>query len=369
MKKVVSISLAGKSYQVEEAGYTLLQNYVESAEKRLKLNPDKDDILADIEQSIADKCAVSFRTGRDVISTQVVEQALEKIGPVEGGKEDDASDDVTTPERARKLYALPKEGKIAGVCAGLAAYFSVDVTIMRLLFVLLIFLTQGFMILVYFAMAIAMPAAKTPEEIAEAHGRPGTAKAIVDKVTQAATDKDMVTKVGAVISLVGRAIVLIFMALLAVGFVGATILWVWALWAIGLGTLEFTDQLAVLNGWRQVVFATALYAMLALPLFALVRFLHRIMNGETESGSMKTNLANSTIVAGVVLATVTVFAFGSTYAPRVQDYVKSHSGYIQVGEYRICADENVCGDGVQYLKAHPESWDENPQIDRRVLQN
>ena len=71
---------------------------------------------------------------------------------------------------------------------------------MRLLFVLLLLITQGFMILIYVVMAIAMPAAKTPEEIAEAHGRPGTAQEIVDKVKQVASDADTVAKIGSVIA-------------------------------------------------------------------------------------------------------------------------------------------------------------------------
>lgn len=37
----------------------------------------------------------------------------------------------------KRLYRIPSEGMIGGVCAGLAEYFSVDPTIVRLIFVLL----------------------------------------------------------------------------------------------------------------------------------------------------------------------------------------------------------------------------------------
>ncbi|QQS20288.1 PspC domain-containing protein [Candidatus Saccharibacteria bacterium] len=359
MKKVISISLAGRSYQVEEEGYSQLEGYLSDAEKRLKNNPDKEDIMADIEQSIADKCAVSLTAGKNVIAAGVVEKALAQVGTVEGGSEDEVRESESVSDNPRKLYALPKEGEIAGVCAGLAAYFTVDVTIMRLLFVLLLFLTQGLMILVYFAMAIAMPAAKTPEAIAEAHGKPGTAKEIVDKVKQAATDADLVTKIGTVISLVGKSVALVLMTVFAAGFVAVTVVWVWLLWAIGLGTLQFSDQLAVLNGWKQVVFATAVYVVVALPIFVSVRAMRKVANREKEIPGINTNIANSTIVVGIVLAAVTVFAFTSTYAPRVQDYADTHGGYLQIGEHKVCADENKCGDSAQYLKAHPEYRDEN----------
>jgi phage shock protein C len=41
------------------------------------------------------------------------------------------------PPTSRRLVRLPSEGRLAGVCAGLAAYFDVDVTIVRLAWVLL----------------------------------------------------------------------------------------------------------------------------------------------------------------------------------------------------------------------------------------
>ncbi len=360
MKKVVTVSLAGKSYQVEEAGYDALQRYMEKASKRLASNPDREDILLDIEQSIADKCTASLRPGQDVLSAVSVEEALRKVGPVENDEDTDVEPGVNATDRTRKLYTLPKEGKISGVCAGLAAYFSVDVTLMRLLFVLLIFITQGVMVLVYIGMIVAMPTAKTPEEIAEAHGRPGTAKEIVDKVKYVASESDTVTKVGSVIAVVGKSVALIFMALFSVGFIVATIVWIWVLWAIGLGSLKLYDQLAVLNGWKQVVFVTALYVLVAVPLLAFIRALNKVFHPENDhTTSMKTNVANSTIVTLIVIATVTVFAFGSTYAPRVRDYVGTHDGYLHVGEHRVCADETKCGAKTINDLAPPRIFDVN----------
>jgi phage shock protein C len=56
----------------------------------------------------------------------------------------------------RKLYRKPNEQMIAGVCSGLAEYFSLDTTIVRLLFVLLLFL-GGHGILIYLILWIVMP--------------------------------------------------------------------------------------------------------------------------------------------------------------------------------------------------------------------
>ncbi|MBE7002258.1 MAG: PspC domain-containing protein [Ruminococcaceae bacterium] len=55
----------------------------------------------------------------------------------------------------KKLYKCKKEQKICGVCAGIAKYFSLDPTIVRLIFVLLAFTTSG--VLAYIICALIMP--------------------------------------------------------------------------------------------------------------------------------------------------------------------------------------------------------------------
>lgn len=57
----------------------------------------------------------------------------------------------------KKLYRLPKQGKIAGVCAGLADFIDMDVTIMRIIFVILTIASGGFGLIVYLILAIVMP--------------------------------------------------------------------------------------------------------------------------------------------------------------------------------------------------------------------
>ena len=57
----------------------------------------------------------------------------------------------------RPLYRLPKQGKIAGVCAGLADYFDFDVTLTRVIFIIGLFVTGGAAILLYVILAIILP--------------------------------------------------------------------------------------------------------------------------------------------------------------------------------------------------------------------
>ncbi|MEI6053993.1 MAG: PspC domain-containing protein [Candidatus Saccharibacteria bacterium] len=58
----------------------------------------------------------------------------------------------------KPLYRLPKQGQIAGVCAGLAEYFDFDVTLMRVIFVAGGFITGGAVVILYIILAIILPA-------------------------------------------------------------------------------------------------------------------------------------------------------------------------------------------------------------------
>lgn len=60
-------------------------------------------------------------------------------------------------ENLKKLYRLPKRGKIFGVCAGLAGYFDMDVALIRVIFVILVLATGGSALLIYIILAIIMP--------------------------------------------------------------------------------------------------------------------------------------------------------------------------------------------------------------------
>lgn len=70
------------------------------------------------------------------------------------------STDPTPP--VKRLQRLPAQGKIAGVCAGLADYLDVDVTILRIIFVVLTLASGGFGIIVYIVLALMMPIGNQP---------------------------------------------------------------------------------------------------------------------------------------------------------------------------------------------------------------
>lgn len=67
----------------------------------------------------------------------------------------------------KRLIRTRKGRLVAGVCSGLAEYFGVDATVVRLVFVALTVVTAGFFALVYLAAWVVIPEEGEDGSIAE----------------------------------------------------------------------------------------------------------------------------------------------------------------------------------------------------------
>jgi phage shock protein PspC (stress-responsive transcriptional regulator) len=186
MQKVIAINLNGHAYQVDEAGYAALLAYLDAAERQLKDNPDRAEIVADLEQAIAEKCIRFLGAHKTVITSVEVDQIIKEMGPVDGaagatGGGSTTSGSATGGSAPKRLYLIREGAMIAGVCAGLAAYLNVDATIVRLVFIGLTLISGGTFILAYLILAVVIPPADTSEERAAAHGQPFNAQELIDR--------------------------------------------------------------------------------------------------------------------------------------------------------------------------------------------
>lgn len=177
MQKVITINLNGNAYQLDEQGYEALRAYLEHAQAQLGGNPDATEIIRDLEQSIAEKCLRLVGPGKSVVTTAEIGQILREIGPVEsagGGSQPSPPEGVPQPKR---LYQIREGAMVSGVANGLAAYFNVDPTIVRVAFVVAAVvemmhydhppvLSVGLYVLLVFI----VPYAKTSEQRAAAQG-------------------------------------------------------------------------------------------------------------------------------------------------------------------------------------------------------
>jgi phage shock protein PspC (stress-responsive transcriptional regulator) len=186
MERVVTINLNGNPYQLEEPAYDALRAYIARAEAALAGNPDKAEIIRDLEQAIADKCARHLGSAKSVISAAEMKRVLEEMGPVNGDDEKPAGDEQADnddfgPRPPRRLYRIYDRHAWTGVSAGLAAYAGIDVAWVRTAWILSAIFSGGFTVLVYLVLIFAVPVAATSEELAVAHGAPFNAQEVIDR--------------------------------------------------------------------------------------------------------------------------------------------------------------------------------------------
>jgi phage shock protein PspC (stress-responsive transcriptional regulator) len=194
MNTVIIINLNGNAFHLEEPGFQSLRAYLERAQAQLQDNPDKTEIMADLEQAIADKCAHFLRPHKNVLTAAEIDAVLKEMGPVQtdgaapagatagtaAGEQPQAGTSTAGPA-PKRLYQIRQGAMLSGVCTGIAAYFNIDVTIVRILFVVLTVLTGGLWILVYIGMMLVVPFANTGEEHAAAAGAPFNAQEVIDQ--------------------------------------------------------------------------------------------------------------------------------------------------------------------------------------------
>lgn len=207
MKKVITVSLKGNAYQLEDTAYEAVQAYLERAQRALAGNPDRAEIMADLEQAIGDKCDTFLGKHKTVLSADEIAQVLREMGPVDGSEPEAATAagagepagfgaaPTDSSPRRKRLFRLPGEGMMGGVCAGLGAYFGIDVVWVRLAFVLLAF-TTGIWFLVWLTLLIVMPSATSPEQIASARGESLNAREVMEMAKKKSTELGKAAKSG-----------------------------------------------------------------------------------------------------------------------------------------------------------------------------
>lgn len=157
MKKNISINISGIIFHVEEDGYERLQHYLESISRYFSTFEDNKEIVADIENRIAEIFLSKLDDGKQIITAEDIEGLIATMGtisdfeaieeestfteeahaPKAAPEGDDTQQQQSSTTRARRLYRDGKRKVLGGVASGIAHYFSIDPLWIRLLFILL----------------------------------------------------------------------------------------------------------------------------------------------------------------------------------------------------------------------------------------
>ena len=174
MNKTVSISLAGFSFIIEEQAYEKLNAYLQALRNSLEKD-EADEVMYDIEIRIAE----IFRENldkREVVNSDDVEKVIAQIGTpeaIEGQSEENAEQEIPQEKTKKELFRDMKRGKIAGVCAGLAQYFGMDISLMRIIWILVFIFSVGFVsVVAYVILWVVVPEAETASDFLKMQGRP-----------------------------------------------------------------------------------------------------------------------------------------------------------------------------------------------------
>ncbi len=193
MKTTENISLAGYAFIIETDAYDELEVYLNDIKKRFSSDDSAEEIVADIEERIAELLHERCISGM-VVDLSMIREIERRIGdPKEMAQEETdfesagekSPEQTPKPEKkswkGRRMFRNMDERVIGGVCSGFGTYFGIDKVIFRIIFLVLFFI--GFAgwddgpfimlsVFAYLCLWIAMPAARTAEQKRAMKGRP-----------------------------------------------------------------------------------------------------------------------------------------------------------------------------------------------------
>jgi len=153
MKKNISINISGIIFHIEEDGYDKLKEYLETIHRYFSSYDDSSEIIADIENRIAEIFLSKLKDGIQVITIEDVEALMATMGGIKDFKEIEVEEEPELEAQesssegsksyqqteTRRLYRDEKRKILGGVLSGIAHYFSIDSLWTRLIFIVLFF--------------------------------------------------------------------------------------------------------------------------------------------------------------------------------------------------------------------------------------
>jgi phage shock protein PspC (stress-responsive transcriptional regulator) len=200
MKKTFTINISGSIFHIDDDAYEKLQRYLHMLNRHFGAAIEGQEILQDIEARISELFIEKTGNKTEVITTEMVDEIVARMGKPEdfmepgdeeatGQSQTESEIQESEPTIRRRLYRDGDSRVLGGVCSGMSAYFNIDVVILRVIFVLVLFM-GGASIPVYIVLWIVVPKAKTTAQRLEMKGQEATVTNI------AKTIKEDVNEVG-----------------------------------------------------------------------------------------------------------------------------------------------------------------------------
>ena len=278
MDQIKKCSLAGISFTLEADAYAALEGYIQSLQEAYKNTPDGEEIVADIEARIAE-LILSAVPADAIVTKPLILNIIKQLGSAEEidseqpdhepePRQAETTDQSGNPRIPRRLYRDVQHHKLGGVCAGIANYFDIDPTLVRLAAIapILIWLfgemnlfllhyIEGFMgqltglvVLGYIVMWFTIPPASTARQKLEMKGERITTDSIRENVQSATSEERSRTLLADIVNVIGKILLIclkIVAAIILIGLVlGVCVLGMVAL--AGIPMLDFNLPTGIL---------------------------------------------------------------------------------------------------------------------------
>ena len=205
MKPVEFVSIGGYVFKLEDDARVVAGKYLEELTKFYSDKESGSEVMEGIEERMCELLLEQCGQG-GVVSLPMVEKVISTLGRPEAIEEESPSvEEHVGPDNEykvrRRLYRDPSNGVVAGVCSGLGTFFSIDPTILRIVFAVLTLIGFGFLFhsrwfslpnylipVTYLVLWICMPEAKTVRQRDELRGEKGTVDAISARIQSSAQE-------------------------------------------------------------------------------------------------------------------------------------------------------------------------------------
>ena len=199
MKKTLTVNLGGTVFNIDDDAYRLLDNYLCNLKAHFSKEEGAEEIVDDIERRISELLAEKLAEGKQVITISDVEEVIARVGKPEEMDQEGAAGEAETAQGGasaqasaqgstqsgtrRRLFRNPDDKILGGVISGIAAYFCWDVTLLRLLLLVILICGYGTLIPVYIICWFLIPEARTAAEKLSMRGEAITVENIGKTVT------------------------------------------------------------------------------------------------------------------------------------------------------------------------------------------
>ena len=150
MKQVININFQGRVVPIEVTAFDLLKAYTESLNRHFTNEEGKEEIINDIESRIGELFQERLNNGATCITDDDVNAVIKSMGrpedfettdettanPRSGSTEQGAYQSGGQTTMHKRLFRDEENKVLGGVCAGVANYFGIDTTLVRIIFVL-----------------------------------------------------------------------------------------------------------------------------------------------------------------------------------------------------------------------------------------